>query len=198
MMIDRIRPDDPSSAPAVMSSLFSSTKPIATAASPAYEFSSEMTVGMSAPPIGRISSTPKSERQQDDERERPRLVGIDRQVDAGADRDRQQPQVDDVLVRIGDRPRRHDLLQLARGHQAAGERQVAEDDLEHDRARAELASARRAGTRSCTSRCRRARRRGRRRRATAPSAAAPRSAAPTTAARRSRSRRARRSRSTRS
>ena len=60
MITDRIRPDDPSSAPAVMSTLFSSTKPIATADSPAYAFSSEMTVGMSAPPIGMISSTPKT------------------------------------------------------------------------------------------------------------------------------------------
>ena len=60
MMIDRIRPDDPSSAPAMMSTLFSSTKPIATADSPAYEFSSEITVGMSAPPIGMISSTPNT------------------------------------------------------------------------------------------------------------------------------------------
>ncbi len=58
--IDRIRPEAPSSAPAVMSSLFSMTKPIATAARPAYEFSSEMTVGMSAPPIGSTSSTPKA------------------------------------------------------------------------------------------------------------------------------------------
>ena len=59
MMIDRIRPDDPSSAPAVISSLFSSTNPIATADRPAYAFSSEMTVGISAPPIGRTSRTPK-------------------------------------------------------------------------------------------------------------------------------------------
>ncbi len=60
MITDRMKPDDPSSAPAVMSSLFSSTKPIATADSPAYEFSSEITVGMSAPPIGSISSTPNA------------------------------------------------------------------------------------------------------------------------------------------
>ena len=59
MMIERISPDDPSSAPAMISSLFSSTKPIATADRPAYEFKSEITVGMSAPPIGMISSTPK-------------------------------------------------------------------------------------------------------------------------------------------
>ena len=60
MMIDRIRPDDPSRAPAITSSLLSSTNPMATAERPAYEFSSEMTVGMSAPPIGMISSTPNS------------------------------------------------------------------------------------------------------------------------------------------
>ena len=44
----------------MISSLLSSTKPIATADRPAYEFSSEITVGMSAPPIGMISSTPNS------------------------------------------------------------------------------------------------------------------------------------------
>ncbi len=60
MMIDRIRPEEPSSAPATMSSLLSSTKPMATADRPAYEFSSEITVGMSAPPIGMISSTPNA------------------------------------------------------------------------------------------------------------------------------------------
>ncbi len=43
-----------------MSSLFSSTNPIATADNPAYAFSSEITVGMSAPPIGMMSSTPKT------------------------------------------------------------------------------------------------------------------------------------------
>jgi len=52
MMMERISPDDPSSAPAMMSSLFWSTNRIATADSPAYEFKSEITVGMSAPPIG--------------------------------------------------------------------------------------------------------------------------------------------------
>ncbi len=60
MMMDRMRPDAPSSAPAVMSSLFSMTKPIATADRPAYEFNSEMTVGMSAPPIGSTSRTPNN------------------------------------------------------------------------------------------------------------------------------------------
>ena len=35
MMMERIRPDDPSSAPAMISSLLSSTKPIAAADRPA-------------------------------------------------------------------------------------------------------------------------------------------------------------------
>ena len=60
MITDRMKPDDPSSAPAVISSLLSSTNPIATAERPAYELRSEITVGMSAPPIGRISSTPNT------------------------------------------------------------------------------------------------------------------------------------------
>ena len=119
----------------MISSLFSSTKPIATAESPAYEFSSEITVGMSAPPIGMISSTPKtSDSRSDQRRTATTACGSDDEIHAGADGDREQRQVDDVLAAIGDRPRRHDLLQLAGGHQAAGERQAAEDHLDGDRA----------------------------------------------------------------
>jgi hypothetical protein len=43
----------------MISSLLLSTNPIAAAERPAYELSSEITVGMSAPPIGMIISTPK-------------------------------------------------------------------------------------------------------------------------------------------
>ena len=60
MLIERIKPEAPSSAPATIKSLLSSTKPIAAAERPAYELSSEITVGMSAPPIGMIISMPKS------------------------------------------------------------------------------------------------------------------------------------------
>ena len=63
MFTERMKPDAPSSAPAMISSLLLSTNPIAAAESPAYELSSEITVGMSAPPIGMIISTPKSERR---------------------------------------------------------------------------------------------------------------------------------------
>ena len=60
MMMARMNPDDPSSAPATISSLLFSTNPMALADNPAYEFSSAITVGMSAPPMGMISSTPNN------------------------------------------------------------------------------------------------------------------------------------------
>ena len=60
MFTDRMKPEAPSSAPATISSLLSSTKPIAAAERPAYELSSEITVGMSAPPMGMIIMTPKT------------------------------------------------------------------------------------------------------------------------------------------
>jgi hypothetical protein len=43
----------------VISSLLSSTNPIATAASPAYALRIAITVGMSAPPMGMMRRTPK-------------------------------------------------------------------------------------------------------------------------------------------
>ena len=60
MFTERIKPEAPSNAPATIRSLLPRTKPIAAAESPAYEFSSEMTVGMSAPPIGMIIITPNA------------------------------------------------------------------------------------------------------------------------------------------
>ena len=45
-------PEAPTSVPEMISTLLCSTKPVAAAARPVNEFSSEMTTGMSAPPIG--------------------------------------------------------------------------------------------------------------------------------------------------
>src|SRR5665213_3238571 len=53
-------PDEPTSAPVMMSSELARVKPMPHAAQPEYEFSIEITTGMSAPPIGRISSNPSS------------------------------------------------------------------------------------------------------------------------------------------
>ena len=52
-------PEAPTSMPATMRTVFESTKPVAEAARPVAALSSEMTTGMSAPPIGSTNSTPK-------------------------------------------------------------------------------------------------------------------------------------------
>jgi len=59
-------------------------------------------------------------------------------------RDSQESEVDDVLSLIGDGPLRQDFLQFSRGHQAARERQRAEDDFEREHAHHEARHTRRA------------------------------------------------------
>ena len=53
-------PEAPTSAPLTMSTFSWSTNPVAAAASPVNAFRSEITTGMSAPPIGSTNSTPNS------------------------------------------------------------------------------------------------------------------------------------------
>ena len=53
-------PDAPTSIPLTISTFWFSTKPVAAAATPVNAFSSEITTGMSAPPIGRTNSTPNA------------------------------------------------------------------------------------------------------------------------------------------
>src|SRR5512144_1702334 len=53
MTMERMNPEAPSSAPAMMSTSFPMANPVADEASPAYELRSEITTGMSAPPMGR-------------------------------------------------------------------------------------------------------------------------------------------------
>ena len=52
------------------------------------------------------------------------------QVRGQRDGQGEEAEVDEVLALVGDRPLRQDLLQLARGHQAARERERAEDHLQ--------------------------------------------------------------------
>ena len=59
MSLVRIAPDAPTRAPAMIRTGLSITKPAIATAVPVNEFSSEMTTGMSAPPIGRVIVTPK-------------------------------------------------------------------------------------------------------------------------------------------
>ena len=53
-------PDAPTNVPLMMRALFESTNPVAATASPVKELSSEITTGMSAPPIGITMRTPNS------------------------------------------------------------------------------------------------------------------------------------------
>ena len=53
-------PDAPTSVPAMISRLLCSVKPVAAAARPVNELSSEITTGMSAPPIAITRLTPSS------------------------------------------------------------------------------------------------------------------------------------------
>ena len=59
MSLVRIAPDAPTRAPAMIRTGLSITKPAIATAVPVNEFSSEMTTGMSAPPIGSVIVTPK-------------------------------------------------------------------------------------------------------------------------------------------
>ncbi len=53
-------PDAPTSAPLTISTFDCSSKPVAAAARPVKAFRSEITTGMSAPPIGSTKRTPKT------------------------------------------------------------------------------------------------------------------------------------------
>ena len=55
----RIAPEAPTRAPAMISTSLPSTNPAIATAVPVNEFRSEITTGMSAPPIGRTMVTPK-------------------------------------------------------------------------------------------------------------------------------------------
>ena len=56
-------PDEPTSAPVMISAMLPSVKPMPAAAHPEYEFSIDTTTGISAPPIGMMISTPISSDQ---------------------------------------------------------------------------------------------------------------------------------------
>ncbi len=60
MMLVRISPLAPTSDPATISTLLPKIKPAALAAMPEYAFKSAITIGISAPPMGIVSVTPKT------------------------------------------------------------------------------------------------------------------------------------------
>ena len=68
MSLVRIAPEAPTRAPAMIRTGLSSTKPAIATAVPVNELSSEMTTGMSAPPIGSTIVTPKTQAEAQDQR----------------------------------------------------------------------------------------------------------------------------------
>ena len=57
-MFVKINPEAPTNEPLIISALFPSKKPVAAAAIPEYEFNSDITTGISAPPIGTVRPIP--------------------------------------------------------------------------------------------------------------------------------------------
>src|SRR5664279_270842 len=100
MLTERMKPDAPSSAPATMSSLLSSTKPMAAA---------ESGVGVQQRDHGRHVGAADgddhehAEYQRDDHHRRieAHVLGMQHQHHRDSDRDPQEAQIDDVLSFIG-------------------------------------------------------------------------------------------------
>ena len=120
-------PEAPTSAPLTIRTLLCSTKPVAAAARPVNAFSSEITTGMSAPPIGSTKRTPKTS-AADDQRRRAATAARAPATISAAER-RARPgarRVDELLPGIDDRPPADQLLQLRERDQRARERDRAD------------------------------------------------------------------------
>ena len=87
----RMPPDAPTSAPAMVSVAFCSTKPAIATAVPVNALSSEITTGMSAPPIGSTMSTPKPSAASDHDQQDRQALGAGDDRDARTDGHEEQP-----------------------------------------------------------------------------------------------------------
>ena len=83
MRFVRIVPDAPTIIPATISAVLSSAIPVAAAERPVNAFRSEITTGMSAPPIGRTTALPSSAAQISIPMKMQFGVGARDEVDAG-------------------------------------------------------------------------------------------------------------------
>ena len=128
-------PEAPTSIPATMRTVESSTKPVAEAARPVNAFRSEITTGMSAPPIGSTNITPKTSARRMSATiahcsSSPATIATPSAAAAPRTSD-----VHDVLAREDDRAAADELLQLREGDERAGERDRADQRGERDRQR---------------------------------------------------------------
>ena len=133
MSLVRIAPEAPTRAPAMISTGLSITKPAIATAVPVNEFSSEMTTGMSAPPIGRVIVTPKISAAARMTSISARFgVPVMNRNSAAIERDPGECQRHELTAGHDDRLARDQALQLARRDERAGERDRADDDVEDD------------------------------------------------------------------
>ena len=145
MSLVRMPPEAPTRAPAMIRTGLSSTKPDIAAAVPVNEFSSEMTTGMSAPPMGSTMVTPKVHAATQDHdttmavlrpspmpsRTVPAPAPEDQQqsADDGHDRERERGH---LATRDRDRLAGDEALELARGDDRPGEGHAADEHAQDD------------------------------------------------------------------
>ena len=134
MSLVRIAPEAPTRAPAMIRTGLLITKPAIAAAVPVNEFRSEITTGMSAPPIGSTIVMPKISAAA-------RITSITGMFERAGRRDRTaaaitviaaSAKVDDPAAGDQDRLAADRALELAGRDQRAGERDRADDDVEDD------------------------------------------------------------------
>ena len=132
-------PDAPTSMPLTISTLFSSSKPPRPTASPVNAFSSEITTGMSAPPIGRTNRTPKSSAPATSAHSSHSSCTPATSAMPARDAREEERRVDELLARIRDRPAADQLLQLRERDHRARERDRA-DQRRRARSRAPMST----------------------------------------------------------
>ena len=133
MSLVRIAPDAPTSAPAMIRTGLSMTKPAIATAVPVNEFSRLMTTGMSAPPIGSVIVTPKISAAARIRRISARFgVPVANRTAAATTVDCGERQRHEAAARDQDRLARDEALELAGRDQRPGEGDRADDDVEDD------------------------------------------------------------------
>ena len=126
----RMLPDAPTSAPAMISAQFPMTKPAIATAVPVNAFSSEITTGMSAPPIGSTIITPNASDASTTISSAGRLARGEHER-GRADRDDGEGHVEQAAALEDDRLAADQALQLARRDDRPGERHRADEHVEH-------------------------------------------------------------------
>ena len=102
-----------------MRTVLERTKPVAEAARPVAALRSEITTGMSAPPIGSTKRTPKRTASATSSHSTHWSSAPGDERDPEPDRAEEDGRVEDVLARERDRPAADQLLQLREGDRAS-------------------------------------------------------------------------------